>query len=116
MILDDHMIWLVWLEVALGPLVIAFALLIRGNFFGFPVNATFRLAGVLIGTGILLMAFSDLLSHIESWTWSRADRDCLFLAETIPGILGPLLILVALIVMARYSNQVRSRTQNEQES
>jgi hypothetical protein len=116
MILDDHMIWLVWLEVALGPLVIAFGVLVRGNFLGKHVNAAFRLSAVLMGTGILLMACSNLLSYVESWAWPRADRDHLFWVETALGILGPLVVLIALVVLARSRNHSQVGVHNEQAS
>jgi hypothetical protein len=114
--LDDHMIWLVWLEVALGPLVIAFGVLVRGTFLGMPVNAMSRLAGVLMGTGILLMSLSNLLSYVESAAWLRVDRDHMFWAETALGILGPLLVLIALVVLARSRHYLQAVAQNEQES
>jgi hypothetical protein len=97
MIISNQMVWLVWVEIALGLLVIAFGALVRGNFLGMPVNSTFRLAGIIIrlagivmGTGILLIACGDLLSHLRHAAWSRVDRNHAFLAETVLGILGPL--------------------------
>jgi hypothetical protein len=110
------MFCLVWLEVALGPLVIAFGVLVRGIFLGMPVNAMFRLAGVLMGTGILLMSLSNLLSYVESAAWPRVDRDHMFWAETALGILGPLPVLIALVVLARSRNHLHVVAQNEQES
>jgi hypothetical protein len=116
MILDDHMIWIILLEVALGPLVIAFGVLVRGTFLGMPVNAMFRLAGMLMGTGILLMSLSNLLSYVESAAWPRIDRNHMFWAETALGILGPLLVLIALVVLARSRNHPQAVAQDEQES
>jgi hypothetical protein len=100
-VFDNWSAWLPWLEITLGLLVIAFEVLVKGNFLGIPINAMFRLAGVLMGTGILLMSLSNLLGYVESATWSRVDRDHAFVAETMLGIFGSLLLLVALAVLAR---------------
>jgi TRAP-type C4-dicarboxylate transport system permease small subunit len=114
--LDNWMVWLSCLEIVVGLLVIACGALIRGNLLGIQVNATFRLAVILIGTGLLLGSCSNVLSDVERSTWSTVDRNHLSWAESILGIFCPLLILIALFVMSRYRDQLQSRAQNEQAS
>ena len=112
--LDNLMIWGLWLTSALSLLIIACGALMRRNLRGVRIDPKRRLAAILSGIGLLLGSSSILLNLIGRSTQPTVDHYLFAWIEGILVFLGILLTAAAVGVLAQYQNELRSRAQNEQ--
>jgi hypothetical protein len=107
--LDNLMIWGLWLTIALSLLIIVCGAFIKRNLRGFRPDKRWRLTYILIGIGSLLSSSSLLLIQVGRSTWPTVDRHILSWIEGIFIILSLAMGLAAIRILARRQDQLLNR-------